>query len=79
MSVLKTYEQWNSDGYYICKGSRSVGKNDEGQCLFDSTQVTKKSNKATNKWRSRHWTDNLDYSEQKELDLEMGFDGNFFT
>lgn len=36
---MKTFDEWKNDGYIIRKGSRSVGKNENGECLFSEDQV----------------------------------------
>ena len=38
----RTFADWSNRGYLIIKGSKSVGRNDRGECLFSSNQVTKK-------------------------------------
>lgn len=35
----KTFKEWSDDGYLIIKGSKSVGRNENNDCLFDSSQV----------------------------------------
>lgn len=38
----RTFNDWSERGYLIKKGSKSVGRNERGECLFSSDQVTKK-------------------------------------
>lgn len=39
--MLKTYDEWNNDGYYVNKGSKAVDWKDN-IALFSDEQVTKK-------------------------------------
>ena len=38
---LRTFQEWSDDGYKIIKGSKSVGRNADGVCVFNGTQVVK--------------------------------------
>lgn len=35
-----TYDEWKDLGFYVCKGQRSSGRNDEGKALFRADQVS---------------------------------------
>lgn len=35
----RPFIEWSNMGYQIRKGSKTVGKNEHGECLFDETQV----------------------------------------
>jgi hypothetical protein len=39
--VLRTWEQWESDGFHVIKGQRATAYNGRSQALFSSAQVTK--------------------------------------
>lgn len=39
--ITKTFREWSNGGYKINKGSRAVGKNFKGECVFSSDQVTR--------------------------------------
>lgn len=36
---LRTFKEWSNDGFAIIKGSKHVGRNEAGQCLFSEEQV----------------------------------------
>lgn len=36
---LRTFDSWNLYGFRICKGQRSVSRDNDGKTLFYSTQV----------------------------------------
>lgn len=38
---LRTFQAWSDDGYKIIKGSKHVGRNADGVCLFSADQVEK--------------------------------------
>jgi hypothetical protein len=38
---IRTFKDWSQDGYKIRKGSKSIGRNEKGECLFSRRQVTK--------------------------------------
>jgi hypothetical protein len=42
ISKLRTFQDWSNDGYKIIKGSKAVGRNSDGVCLFTADQVTKR-------------------------------------
>ena len=37
--VTKTFEEWSNSGFKIKKGSKSIGRNSDGKCIFSSYQV----------------------------------------
>jgi len=39
---LRTLNEWNSLGYKINKGAKHVKRNNSGQCIFSSKQVSKR-------------------------------------
>lgn len=41
VTETKTFQEWSSMGYKILKGSKSVGRNASGVCLFSAEQVHK--------------------------------------
>jgi hypothetical protein len=38
---IKTFDEWSRLGFKILKGSKSIGKNKDGLCLFSEKQVSK--------------------------------------
>ena len=34
-----TYEQWNAEGFYVMKGEKSTGRNEDGVATFSKEQV----------------------------------------
>mgnify|MGYP003613752354 CR=1 FL=1 len=39
-SELHTYDEWLELGYQVCKGEKSIGRNNVGKCVFSAEQVT---------------------------------------
>lgn len=39
MKTKRTFREWSDDGYKIIKGSKSIGRNENGECLFSDEQV----------------------------------------
>ena len=70
MSRVKTFDEWSKEGYRILKGSKHVGRNEDGVPLFNRRQV-------------RGPSDNYDYEDSGdvEYDVEMqnlyNYDGYF--
>ena len=40
MSQLLTFNEWRQHGYTVIAGQSSVGRNDRGQAVFNSEQIT---------------------------------------
>jgi len=40
MNQLLTFNEWRQHGYTVIVGQSSVGRNDQGQAVFNSDQVT---------------------------------------
>lgn len=38
---LKTWDEWESDGFHVIRGQRAVAYNSNNKALFDKSQVTK--------------------------------------
>ena len=37
---LKTFREWNLEGFYVVKGSKALGFNSDGAALFSIEQVS---------------------------------------
>jgi len=40
MKKTRTFKDWSDAGYKINKGSKSIGRDEDGNCLFSLDQVT---------------------------------------
>ena len=39
--ILKTWDEWESDGFHVIRGQKAVGYTKRNQALFSNSQVTK--------------------------------------
>lgn len=69
---LRTFQAWSDDGYKIVKGSKHVGRNADGVCLFSSDQVEKLPRRA----HSGRGDPHAHADEVVEAFGEDGLDGN---
>ena len=39
LQITRTFDEWIEKGYVVKKGSKSIGRNDQGTPIFNRTQV----------------------------------------
>jgi Lar family restriction alleviation protein len=69
---LLTFDEWKAEGYYINKGSKSCGRNEQGKPVFRENDVTKMNRKYAS-LDDAAW-DNADYSGDDDRHWEEEHD-----
>lgn len=61
---MKTYNDWQRDGYHVIRGRKASGRNERGECVFAEKDVEKNQDYAGN------GDDEYDYDHPMESVLQ---------